>query len=242
MLRPAGTAARGRRGRRTTRRDHALRTVLAPARSCSRSSASWSSCDGTVRRLVRARGACVAGAAPATRSGPRVRRRYPIGEPLLASPPKEAPCPSPAVPPLALAAALALLAPAAALRRGQAGQGSEEVAGRRPAAHAARRGEDLQGPQGQGRPRRVPEDLLGAPRPRPGDARERVPDRVRGGEGRGRHASTGSAARAGARTPTAGGSTSCSGAPDDGEERARRTRRGRGAGAGDLDPTGTGRA
>ena len=37
------------------------------------------------------------------------------------------------------------------------------------------RGEDLQGPQGQERPARVPEDLLGAARSRPRDAGERVP-------------------------------------------------------------------
>ena len=44
----------------------------------------------------------------------------------------------------------------------------------------------LQGPQGEGRPARVPEDLLGSPGPRPRDARERVPGRVprRAGGGR----------------------------------------------------------
>ncbi len=49
------------------------------------------------------------------------------------------------------------------------------------------RGEDLQGDQGEGRPPGVPEDLLGAARPRPRDARERVPGRVPAGTRDRRH-------------------------------------------------------
>ena len=71
--------------------------------------------------------------------------------------------------------------------RGQARQGSEEVAGGRPSADPAGRGEDVPRPE-QGRPRRVPEDLLGPPGPRPGDARQRVPHGIRDDEGRRGHA------------------------------------------------------
>ena len=52
------------------------------------------------------------------------------------------------------------------------------MARRRPPDHAGRRGEDLQGSQGQERPARVPADLLGSPRSRPRDTGERVPGRV----------------------------------------------------------------
>ena len=51
--------------------------------------------------------------------------------------------------------------------RPEAAQGRKGLPRRRAAHHALRRGEDLQEPQGQGGPRGVPEDLLGAPRPRP---------------------------------------------------------------------------
>ena len=69
-------------------------------------------------------------------------------------------------------------------------------------------------PQGQGRPRGVPEDLLGAARSRPRHARQRVPGRVR-------HRACAEAdqqfrvAAAPAPPPTAAASTSCSGKPDE---------------------------
>ena len=58
------------------------------------------------------------------------------------------------------------------------------MARRRAPDHPARRGEDLPRAQGQGRPRGVPEDLLGAARPGPGHAAERVPGRVPAHPGR----------------------------------------------------------
>ena len=63
----------------------------------------------------------------------------------------------------------------------EARQGRQGLPGRRAAHHASRRGEDLR-PQGQGRPGGVPEDLLGAARPRPRDAEERVQGGVRAQE------------------------------------------------------------
>ena len=57
----------------------------------------------------------------------------------------------------------------------EARQGRQEVPRGREAHPAAGRGEDLQGPQGQGGPAGVPEDLLGPARPRPRHSRERVP-------------------------------------------------------------------
>ena len=84
----------------------------------------------------------------------------------------------------------------------------------------ARRGEDLQGPQGQERPARVPEDLLGPSRSRPRDAGERVPGGVPAGP-RDRRPEVPGHRAASAPTPTAAAPSSCSAS----RTRCRRTRR-----------------